>query len=83
MVLNLLGRSSLALADNFCYVNIGRFLSWLKSVAIKNLLGMELVLFVNREIGTRFLLVDRIGLPLLLLFFPLRRPFSNLVQRGC
>ena len=71
------------MADNFCYVKIGRFLSWLKGVAIKNLLGMALVLFVNREIGIRFFLVVRIGLLLPLLFFPLRRPFSNLVQRGC
>ena len=37
--LNLLGRSSLALADNFCYVKIGRFLSWLKDVANENLKG--------------------------------------------
>ena len=63
------------MANNFCYVKIGRFLSWLKGVKIKNLLGMALVLFVNQEMGSRFLLVVRIGLLLLLLFFPLRRPF--------
>ena len=41
----------------------------------KNLSGMTLVLFVNLEIGARYMLVVSIGLLLLLLGFPLRRPF--------
>lgn len=62
--------------------HIGRFLSWLKDVANENLSGMVLVLFVNLEIGTRFLLVVGIGLLLVLLVFPLRRPFEIRYKEG-
>ena len=41
----------------------------------ENLNGMTLVLFVNIEIGARYLLVVSIGFLLLLLGFPLRRSF--------
>ena len=64
------------MADNFCYVKIHRFLSWLKGVANENLSGVALDLFVNLEIGTRFLLVVGIGLLPVLLVLPLRRPFN-------
>ena len=70
------------MANNFFYVKIGRFLSWLKDVANENLSGMALVLFVNLEIGTRFLLVVGIGLLLVLLVFPLRRPFKIWYKEG-
>ena len=70
------------MADNFCNVKIRRFLSWLKGVANENLSGMALVLFVYLEIGTRFLLVVGIGLLLVLLVFPLRRPFKIWYKEG-
>jgi len=44
---------------------------------------MELVLFVNLEIGERYLLVVSTGLVLLLLVFPLKEAFLNVVQREC
>ena len=59
-----------------------RFLSWLKDVANENLSGMVLVLFVNLEIGTRFLLVVGIGILLVLLVLPLRRPFKIRCKEG-
>ena len=43
---------------------------------------MTLVLFVNLEIGARYLLVVSIGLLLLLLGFPLRRPFQMWYKEG-
>ncbi|KAK4595471.1 hypothetical protein RGQ29_013796 [Quercus rubra] len=70
------------LADYFCYVKIGMFLSWLKDVANENLSGMVLVLFVKLEIGTRFLLVVGIGLLPVLLVLPLRRPFNIWCKEG-
>ena len=48
----------------------------MKDVANENLSDMVLVLFVNLEIGTRFLLVVGIGLLPVLLVLPLRRPFN-------
>ena len=48
----------------------------------ENLSGRTLVLFVNLEIGARYLLVVSIGLLLLLLGFPLRRPFQMWYREG-
>ena len=45
--------------------------------------GMELVLFVNLEIGERYSLVVSTGLVLLLLVFPFKKAFLNVVQREC
>ena len=60
-----------------CLVVSDNFLSTKKKKKKKeNLSGMTLVLFVNLEIGARYLLVVSIGLLLLLLGFPLRRPFQ-------
>ena len=70
------------MADYFCYVKIGRFLSWLKDVANENPSGMVLVLFVNLEIGTGFLLVVGIGLLPVLLVLPLRGPFNIWCKEG-
>ena len=59
-----------------CLVVNDNFLSTKKRKKKKeNLSGMTLVLFVNLEIGARYLLGVSIGLLLLLLGFPLRRPF--------
>jgi len=43
---------------------------------------MVLVLFVNLEIGTRFLLVVGTSLLLVLLVLPLRRPFNIWCKEG-
>ena len=50
---------------------------------MKILSGMELVLFVNAEIGEGYSLVVSIGLVLLLLVFPFKEAFLNVVQIGC
>ena len=77
--LNLLGKSGLALADNFCYVKIHRLLSWLKEGCGKWKSKWHGTCFICKPRDwykpTRFLLVVSIGLLLLLLVFPLRRPF--------